>query len=80
MKHFLIILCTLAYSLGVNAQDQKVLTGTLWDNWFVQAGLDMSLQNPYGCDFSEVFPKERPSVWMWRWENGLRRMWLCEER
>lgn len=52
MKHFLIILCTLACSLGVNAQDQKVLTGTLWDNWFVQAGLDMSLQNPYGCDFS----------------------------
>ena len=29
MKHFLIILCTLACSLGVNAQDQKVLTGTL---------------------------------------------------
>lgn len=57
MKHFLIILCTLACSLGVNAQDQKVLTGTLWDNWFIQAGLDMSLQNPYGCDFSEVFPK-----------------------
>ena len=56
MKHFLIILCTLACSLGVNAQDQKVLTGTLWDNWFIQAGLDMSLQNPYGCDFSEVFP------------------------
>ena len=72
MKHFLIILCTLACSLGVNAQnqnaqglnmqnqqvqDQKVLTGTLWDNWFIQAGLDMSLQNTYGCDFSEVFPK-----------------------
>lgn len=50
MKHFLIILCTLACSLGVNAQnqnaqglnmqnqqvqDQKVLTGTLWDNWFI---------------------------------------------
>ena len=35
MKHFLIILCTLACSLGVNAQEQKVLTSTLWDNWFV---------------------------------------------
>ena len=87
MKHFLIILCTLACSLGVNAQDQKVLTGTLWDNWFVQAGLDMSLQNPYGCDFSEVFPKGKTfgvdvALGKWftphvalrgkvNWENGL---------
>lgn len=95
MKHFLIILCTLACSLGVNAQnqnaqglnmqnqqvqDQKVLTGTLWDNWFVQAGLDMSLQNPYDAISRRCSQKERPSVWMWRWENGLHRMWLCEER
>ena len=87
MKHFLIILCTLACSLGVNAQDQKVLTGTLWDNWFIQAGLDMSLQNPYGCDFSEVFPKGKTfgvdvALGKWftpyvalrgkvNWENGL---------
>ena len=87
MKHFLIILCTLACSLGVNAQEQKVLTSTLWDNWFVQAGLDMSLQNPYGCDFSEVFPKGKTfgvdvALGKWftphvalrgkvNWENGL---------
>lgn len=34
-----------------------VLTNGIWDNWFVQAGLDMSLLNPYGCNFSKVIPK-----------------------
>jgi hypothetical protein len=24
--------------------------------WFLQMGMDMSLQNPYGCNFSKVFP------------------------
>ena len=33
------------------------LTNAIWDNWFVQAGLDMSLMNPYGCNFSKVIPK-----------------------
>lgn len=32
---------------------------TLREGWFVEAGLDMTLDNPYGCDFSEVFPKGR---------------------
>lgn len=32
-------------------------TESFWSNWFLQAGLDMSLMNPYGCNFSEVFPK-----------------------
>lgn len=32
-------------------------TGDFWQHWFVQAGLDMSLMNPYGCNFSKVFPK-----------------------
>ena len=34
----------------------SVLTGGFWNNWFVQVDLDMSLQNPYGYDFSKVFP------------------------
>ena len=34
-----------------------VLTNGIWDNWFVQAGLDMSLMNPYGCNFGKVIPK-----------------------
>lgn len=33
-----------------------VLTNDFWDNWFVQAGLGMSLINTYGCNFSHVFP------------------------
>lgn len=36
---------------------KAVLTNGIWDNWFVQAGLDMSLMNPYGCNFSNVIPK-----------------------
>lgn len=36
---------------------EGVLTNGIWDNWFVQAGLDMSLLNPYGCNFSKVIPK-----------------------
>ncbi len=33
-----------------------VMTNGIWDNWFVQAGVDMSLMKPYGCDFSKVIP------------------------
>ena len=42
----------------VNCQlPNGVLTNGIWDNWFVQAGLDMSLMNPYGSNFSKVIPK-----------------------
>ena len=34
-----------------------VLTNGIWDNWFVQVGMDMSLMNPYGCNFGKVIPK-----------------------
>ena len=37
--------------------ERGVLTNGIWDNWFVQAGLDMSLMNPYGCNFGKVIPK-----------------------
>ena len=37
--------------------ERGVLTNGIWDNWFVQVGADMSLLNPYGCNFSEVIPK-----------------------
>lgn len=65
----------------------SVLTNPFWQNWFVQAGVDMSLQNPYGCNFSDVFPKGKSfgvdvAVGKWftpevalrlklNWENGL---------
>lgn len=38
-------------------EESGVLTNCIWDNWFVQVGLDMSLLNPYGSNFSEVIPK-----------------------
>lgn len=50
------------YDLGAStssatARSRRVLTNGIWDNWFVQVGADMSLLNPYGCNFSEVIPK-----------------------
>lgn len=42
---------------NVENKQRHVMTNGVWDNWFVQAGLDMSLLNPYGCDFSKVIPK-----------------------
>ena len=40
-----------------NSEKGGVLTNGIWDNWFVQFGADMSLLNPYGCNFSKVIPK-----------------------
>lgn len=41
----------------VKSEKSGVLTNGIWDNWFVQVGADMSLMNPYGCNFSKVIPK-----------------------
>lgn len=38
-------------------EERGVLTNGIWDNWFVQVGMDMSLMNPYGCNFGKVIPK-----------------------
>jgi len=35
---------------------KATLLNGFWDNWFAQAGLGMSLQNPYGTNFANVFP------------------------
>lgn len=64
-----------------------VLTNDVWENWFVQAGLDMSLMNPYGCNFGKVIPRGMTfglngALGKWfspefglrgrvQWENGL---------
>lgn len=42
---------------STNDTNNGVLTNGMWDNWFVQVGADMSLMNPYGCDFGKVIPK-----------------------
>lgn len=40
-----------------NKQNQHAVElNSFWDNFFVQAGLGMSLQNPYRTNFSNVFP------------------------
>lgn len=84
------------FSFGVGAQmnlgkshtnEHSVTTNGFWHNWFVQIGADMSLQNPYGCNFSKVFPNGKTfglnvAVGKWftpefglrgrvNWENGL---------
>ncbi|SEW16443.1 PAP2 superfamily protein [Prevotella sp. khp7] len=84
------------FSIGMGAQmnlgkskqnTHSVLTNGFWDNWFIQTGMDMSLINPYGCDFSRVFPKGKTygvnlSMGKWfspeyglrarvQWDNGL---------
>ena len=67
--------------------ENRVATTGLWKNWFLQAGLDMSLQNPYGYNFSNVFPNGKTfgvdvAVGKWftpvlglrakvNWENGI---------
>ena len=72
---------------GGEEESAGVLTNGIWDNWFVQVGLDMSLMNPYGCNFSKVIPKGMTfglngALGKWftpefalrarvQWENGL---------
>lgn len=69
-------------------RDKRVETNTFWQNWYAQLGLDMTLMNPYGCNFSEVFPKGKTfgftfGVGKWfspeiglrgriKWENGFK--------
>lgn len=71
----------------VKGEKSEVLTNGVWDNWFVQLGADMSLMNPYGCNFSKVIPKGltfglNGAMGKWftpefavrgrvQWENGL---------
>lgn len=43
-------------SKSVKHDDKAVVVNSFWDNWFVQAGIGMSLQNPYGTNFANVFP------------------------
>ena len=39
-----------------NKNTDDVAINPFWDNWFVQAGIGMSLINPYDTDFKNVFP------------------------
>ena len=41
---------------GVLDDSKAIVTNSVWKNWFGQLGMDMSLQNPYGTNFANVFP------------------------
>lgn len=44
-----------ASSQNNDTSERPILNG-IWDNWFVQAGVGMSLINAYGTNFANVFP------------------------
>ena len=68
-------------------ESNAVVTNKFWDNWYGQLGVDMTLMNPYGTNFMDVFPKGKAfgidiGVGKWfrpefgirakvNWENGL---------
>ena len=39
-----------------NIDSKATVINSFWDNWFAQVGLGMSLLNPYGTNFANVFP------------------------
>ena len=96
MKRILIALAFAFTAVGtVSAQAPKespakyaVATNSFWSNWYVQVGLDMSLQNPYKHNFAHVFPNGKTfgvnaAAGRWftpglglrakvNWENGIK--------
>ena len=76
-----------AQAMAKGEEKYEVAVADLWDNWYVQAGLDMSLQNPCGYNFAKVFPNGKTfgvnaAVGRWftpglglrgkvNWENGI---------
>ena len=95
MKKILFVLSLMFFFTSTSyAQEQHkdtsndpIVTNSFWSNWYLQAGLDMTLLNPYGCNFSNVFPKGKTfglnvGVGKWfspeisirarfNWENGF---------
>ena len=57
MKRLIFIFCALTYTIIGYAQttEKTVLTTTLKKNWFIQTGIDISLQKPYNHEFSDAF-------------------------
>lgn len=44
------------HKLSQSDNARYAVINSLWDNWFVQAGIGMSLINPCGTNFANVFP------------------------
>lgn len=82
------MLLTLLALSGKAQEREELVTCGFWENWYVEAGLDMSLQNPYGYDFKNVFPNGKTfgidvGTGKWftplfglkaklNWENGIK--------
>lgn len=95
MRKFFIALLFVSFAVSASHSqsfDERsakyaVATNSFWSNWYVQVGLDMSLQNPYGYNFSKVFPNGKTfgvnaALGRWftpglglrgrvNWENGI---------
>ena len=94
MRVVLLLFCTLLNIGGAKGQgiDHDIIpntatTNSFWDNWYVQLGADMTLQNPYGSNFKNVFPNGKSfgvdaALGKWfspevgvraklNWENGI---------
>ena len=94
MRVVLLLFCTLlspgdAKGQGIDHDyaSNTATTNSFWDNWYVQLGADMTLQNPYGCNFKNVFPNGKSfgvdaALGKWfspevgvraklNWENGI---------
>jgi hypothetical protein len=85
---FLSISSSYAQSQSKEPYKYSVVTNSFGSNWYVQVGLDMSLQNPYGHNWRDVFPNGKTfgvdvAVGRWftsglglrgkmNWENGIR--------
>ena len=57
---------SLSPGMAGGATENVLVANNFWSNWFVQMGLDMTLQNPYGYDFSKVFPNGKSFGLTWR--------------
>lgn len=66
------------YSKNPYRNQYSVCINSLWDNWFIQAGVGMSLLNAYGSNFMNVFPNGKTlgiNLGLGKWfspEIGLR--------
>lgn len=75
----LLMFCLCLTGMKAQGKQEVFYVNSFWSNWYVQTGLDMSLQNPYGHDFlGEVFPNGKSfglNVAMGKWVTpvlGLR--------
>ena len=67
----LLMFCLCLTGMKAQGKQEVFYVNSFWSNWYVQTGLDMSLQNPYGHDFlGEVFPNGKSfglNVAMGKW-------------